>query len=128
MLSLDLNNGTNLARKDPKNDLNSEHTMGGVEKRGGRRTSPRTPLPKPGFGSPFVWYVFHPPSGVIALVFLCRGPRLSTPEAFLEGSNNLSGGCVVGVRFLPHTFPPPPPQYLGPVNRHRKLESQSLAA
>ena len=33
---------------------------GGVEKRGGWKTSRMTPLPKRGFGPPLVRYVFHP--------------------------------------------------------------------
>ena len=61
---------------------------GGVEKRGGWKTSRMTPLPKKGFWTPLVRYVFHPPSGVSALFFLYKNPRQSRPEALLEGSKS----------------------------------------
>ena len=43
---------------------------GGVEKGGGWKTSRMTPLPKRGFGTPLVRYVFHPPQ-VSVLCFSC---------------------------------------------------------
>ena len=43
---------------------------GGVEKRGGRKTSRLTPLSKRGFWTPLVRYVFHP-SRVSLLYFSC---------------------------------------------------------
>ena len=73
---------------------------GGVEKRGvGRLTSRRTPLQKQ-FWTPFRLVRFSPPSGVVALFFLYRNPRLSTPGALLEGFENLSAGCAICFVFL----------------------------
>ena len=87
---------------------------GGVEKRGGRKTSRRTPLPKRGFGPPSSGTFFPPPSGVAPLFFLYKKPKLSTPEALWEGSEIFSGGCVVW-----YVFPPPlrfaPSLYHGPI-------------
>ena len=56
---------------------------------------------------------FPPPSGVVALFFLLhRSPRLSTPEALLEGSEKLSGGWFVWYVFLP-TIRFAPPDIMG---------------
>ena len=54
------------------------------------------------------------PSGVVALSFLYRNPRLSTPGALLEGSETFSarGGCVIWCAFLPPYVLQPP--YHGP--------------
>ena len=43
---------------------------GGKRKR--EETSRMTPLPKTGFGTPIVWYVVQPPSGVAALFVLAK--------------------------------------------------------
>ena len=56
---------------------------------------------------------FPPPADVVALFCLYRSPRLSTPEAHLEGSESFSGGVRCLVRFPPpHTFCTP--RYHGP--------------
>ena len=74
--------------------------MGGG-KRGGRKTSRMTPLPKKGFGPPLVRYVFHPPSGVSALVFLYKNHDRAEQKLFWRGPN------IFGrARSLVH-FPPP---------------------
>ena len=80
---------------------------GGVEKRGGWKTSRMTPLPKRGFGPPRTLR-FPPPSGVSALFFLYKNPRQSSPEALLEGSNNFRESAFSGAFSSPHTFAPPP--------------------
>ena len=62
-----------------------------MEQRGGRKTSRRTPLPKMGFGPPFVWYIFQPPE-VSLLCFSCTEIQDSAhqklfwrgPSIFLE--------------------------------------------
>ena len=59
------------------------------------KDSQKRVLNPPSFGT------FSPASGVIALSFLYRNPRLSTPEALLEGSENYSGGCIVWYFFFP---------------------------
>ena len=46
--------------------------MGGVEKRGGRKTSRMTPRPQRGFLDPPHTVRFPPPSGVVALFFLYK--------------------------------------------------------
>ena len=78
-----------------------------MEKRGGRKTSRMTPLPKRGFGPPLVWYVFHPPQ-VSALFFLYKNPRQSGPKALLEGSKDFRESAFSG------TFPPPPLRFAPP--------------
>ena len=55
---------------------------------------------------------FPPPSSVVALFFLYKRPRLSRPEALLEGSR-IFGRARSSVRFPPPIrFAPPP--YHGP--------------
>ena len=71
---------------------------GGVEKRGGRKASRMTPLPKRGFGPPLVRYVFH-------------SPQVSTTEQnkklFWRGPN-IFGRARSLVRFPPPIrFAPP---------------------
>ena len=95
-------NGLNISRLQlfrSTSKIRGRH--GGVENRGGRKTSRTTPLPKTGFGQPFVWYVFQPPSGVFVLFFMYRNSKLSTPEALLEGSEFYSGGCAGWCIFIP---------------------------
>ena len=88
--------------------INSEDTMGGVEKRGGRKTSQMTPLPKRGFGPPPRTVRFPPLSGVSALFFLYKNPRQRGPEALLEG-RKIFGRARSLVRFPPPIrFAPPP--------------------
>ena len=84
-----------------------------MEKRGGRKTSRMTPLPKRGFVTPpLVRYVFHPPQVSVLCFFLYKNPRQSRSEALLGGSKNSRGSAFSG------TFPPPirfaPPPYHGP--------------
>ena len=93
---------------------------GGVEKRGGWKTSRMTPLPKKGFGPPS--YGFPPPSGVVALFFLYKNPRQSRPEALLEGSRISREGAFSGTFSSPHTFCTPP--YHGPREREREKERE----
>ena len=77
---------------------------GGVEKRGGWKTSRMTPLPKRGFGPPLVRYVFHLPQ-VSVLCFSCTkihnafSGTFSSPHAFCTPPYHgpMSGG--VRVRF-----------------------------
>ena len=56
---------------------------------------------------------FPPPSGVVALLFLYKNPRLSRPEALLEGSRIFHEGALSGTFSSPHTFCTPP--YHGPI-------------
>ena len=59
---------------------------GVVEKRGGRKTSPRTPLPKRVLDPPFLWYVFHPLMCCCCVFFSGKTkepkPRLFGPDIF----------------------------------------------
>ena len=91
-------------------DFRERH--GGVEKRGGWKTSRMTPLPKSGFGPPPRTVRFPPPSGVSPLFFLYKNPRESRPEALLEGSKNFRERAFSGTFSSPHTFCTPP--YHGP--------------
>ena len=76
----------------------NQRTPWGVEKRGGRKTSRMTPLSKMGFG--------HPSYGT-------KNPRLSRPEALLEGSRIFREGAFSDTFSLPpYVFAPPP--YHGP--------------
>ena len=81
---------------------------GGVEKRGGRKTSRMTPLQKRGFGPPPPRTVcFPPPSGVSALLFPYKNPRQSRTEALLEGSKNFRESAFSGTFPTPIRFAPP---------------------
>ena len=100
---------------------NSEDAIGAAEKRGGRKTSRRTPLPKLILNPPSSGTFFypHPSSGVVAAVFPVQKSKfkLSTSEALLEGSENVSGGCVVEYAVpSPHTFLHPPPYHVPKYN------------
>ena len=66
-----------------------------MEKRGGDENLTKDTPPKNGFWTPLRLARFPLPSSVDALFLLCRNPRLSTPETLLEGSEFLSGGCIV---------------------------------
>ena len=98
-----------------KNKHESEDAMGGVEKRGGRKTSRMTSLPKGGFGPPPWYSAFPPRSGVSALFFLYTNARQSRTEALLEGSKNFRESVCSGTFSSPHTFCTPP--YHGPNER-----------
>ena len=73
----------------------------GVEKRGGWKTSRMTPLPKRGFGTPLVRYVFHSPQ-MSVLCFSCtRFHDRADPEARWRGQKFFGRArCLV-------RFPPP---------------------
>ena len=98
---------------------------GGVEKRGGWKTSRMTPLPKRGFGPPLVRYVFHPSQVSVLCFFLYKNPRQSRPEALLEGSKSAFGRARSLVR-----FPPPirfcTPHIMAQVLRLRRLFRNSV--
>ena len=58
--------------------------------------------PKKGFGLPLCLSgTFSTHLSWRCSVLLVQSPRLSTPEALLEGSNNFLGGSVVRYVFLP---------------------------
>ena len=69
-----------------------------------------TPLPKGGFGSPLVWYVFHPPQ-VSVLCFSCTTEQ--TRSSF-GGVQNFRESAFSGTFSSPHTFCTPP--YHGPIS------------
>ena len=85
---------------------------GGVEKRGGWKTSRMTPLPKRGFWTPPRTVRFPPPAGVSAPFFLYKKPRQSRPDALLEVSKIFRESAFSGTFSSPHTFCTPP--YHGP--------------
>ena len=103
--SLPLALGSRLGREHPRTQFRRRH--GGVEKRGGRKTSRMTPLPKRGLGPPRT-VRFPPPAGVSALFFLYKNPRQSRPEALLEGSKTFRESAFSATFSSPHTFCPPP--------------------
>ena len=82
---------------------------GGVEKGGGWKTSRMTPLPKRAFGTPLgCRYVFHPPSGVVALFFLYKNPRQSRQQKLFWRGPEFFGRARPPVRFPPPIrFAPP---------------------
>ena len=85
---------------------------GGVEKRGGWKTSRTTPLPKRGFGPTFVRYVFHPPQ-VSVLCFSCTKIHDgSDQKLFWRGSKNFRESAFSDTFSSPHTLCTPP--YHGP--------------
>ena len=94
----------------PSESLPSQRTpWGGGKKRGLENLTNDTP-PKKGVSPRTVR--FPPPSGVVALFFLYKNPRLSRPEALLEGSRIFREGAFSGTFSSPHTFCTPP--YHGP--------------
>ena len=96
---------------------------GGVEKRGGWKTSRMTPLPKRGCGPPRT-VRFPPLSGVSALFFLYKNARQSRPEALLEGSKNFRESAFSGTFSSPHTFCTPP--YHRPKHKIRKSKEKKM--
>ena len=73
---------------------------GGVEKRGGRKTSLMTPLPKRGFGCPPVRYVFHPPQ-VSMLCSSCRNIHDRAAQKLFWRGPKIFGRARSLVRFPP---------------------------
>ena len=85
----------------------SEDAMGGVEKRGGWKTSRMTPLPKRGFGPPLVRYVFHPPH-VSVLCFSCTKIHDRADQKLFWRGPKIFGRARSLVRFPPPIrFAPP---------------------
>ena len=77
------------------------HTRhGGVEKRGGWKTSRMTPLPKRGFGPPLVRYVFHPPQ-VSVLCFSCTKIHDRADQKLFWRGPKIFGRARSLVRFPP---------------------------
>ena len=80
---------------------------GGVEKRGGWKTSRMTPLPKRGFGPPLVRYVFHPPQ-VSVLCFSCTKIHDRADQKLFWRGPKIFGRARSLVRFPPPIrFAPP---------------------
>ena len=73
---------------------------GGVEKRGGWKTSRMTPLPKRGFGPPLVRYVFHPPQ-VSVLCFFCTKIHDRADQKLFWRGPKIFGRARSLVRFPP---------------------------
>ena len=88
-----------------KSKIRGRH--GGVEKRGGWKTARMTPLPKRGFGPPFVRYVFHLPQGSV-LFFAVQKSTTEPTRSFLGGAQ-FSGEGVLWYVFLPPYVLHPPP-------------------
>ena len=79
--------------------LLSEDAMGVWKKEGGRKPHERYPSWKQVLDPPFVWYVFHPPRGLL-LCFLCTELQ-DWAHQKLFWSETFSGGCIVWCAFLP---------------------------
>ena len=80
---------------------------GGVEKRGGWKTSRMTPLPKRGFVPPLVRYVFHPPR-VSVLRFSCTKIHDRADQKLFWRGPKIFGRARSLVRFPPPIrFAPP---------------------
>ena len=80
---------------------------GGVEKRGGWKTSRMTPLPKRSFGPPLVRYVFHPPQ-VSVLCFSCTKIHDRADQKLFWRGPKIFGRARALVRFPPPIrFAPP---------------------
>ena len=81
---------------------------GGVEKRGGWKTSRMTSLPKIGFGAPLVRYVFHPPQ-VSVLCFSCTKIHDRADQKLFWRGPKIFGRARSLVRFPPpiHVADPP---------------------
>ena len=78
---------------------------GGAKERGGRKTSRRRPLPKEGFGPPFVWYVSTPlRCRCSSFSFCCTAGR-----NIFEESDNFQEGTFSGIFSSPHIVGSPPP-------------------
>ena len=77
---------------------------GGGGKRGGRKTSRRTPLPKRGFGPPsYGTFSKAPPRVLLLWFFLDKKIHDSADEKLFWKGPELSGGCALRYVF-PHTF------------------------
>ena len=86
---------------------NQRTPWGGVEKRGGWKTSRMTPLPKRGFGPPLVRYVFHPPQ-VSVLCFSCTKIHDRADQKLFWRGPKIFGRARSLVRFPPPIrFAPP---------------------
>ena len=80
---------------------------GGVEKRGGWKTSRMTPLPRRGLGPPLVRYVFHPPQ-VSVLCFSCTKIHDRVDQKLFWRGPKIFGRARSLVRFPPPIrFAPP---------------------
>ena len=97
----------------------SENAMGGVEKRGGWKTSRMTPLPKRGFGPPLVRYVFHPPH-VSVLCFSCTTIHDRGDQKLFWRGPKIFGRARSLVRF------PPPIRFAPPHITAQLLEKGSF--
>ena len=99
---------TNISQECQEGQASIQRTpWGGGKKRGEENLTNDTP-PKKGFWTPPSYGTFSPPSGVVALFFLYKNPRLSRPEAVLEGSRIFREGAFSGTFSSPHTFCTPP--------------------
>ena len=87
---------------------------GGVEKRGGRKTSRRTPLPKTGFGPPPLCLGhFLSPSGVVALLSCTENliQDSALPKLFWRGPKIFwRGSCLVLKGIFANFFGSPGPK------------------
>ena len=87
-------------QRQPLKSTKTRGRHGGVEKRGGRKTSRTTPLPKRGFGPPLVRYVFHPPQ-VSVLCFPVQKSTTEQTRSSFGGVQKFSGERVLWYVFLP---------------------------
>ena len=81
--------------------------LGGVEKRGGRKTSRMTPLPKRGFGPPS-YGTFSTPLECRCSVFPVQKSTAEQTRSSFGGVQNFSGGRVLWYVFLPPYVLHPP--------------------
>ena len=109
-----------LQRNEFRSSLRGRH--GGVEKRGGRKTSRMTPLPKRGFGPPLIREVFHPPQVSVLCFFLYKKSTTEQNRSSFGGSKNFREIALSGKFSSPHTFAPP---YHGP-NLPRRVCAAAL--
>ena len=89
----------------------SENAMGGVEKRGGWKTSRMTPLPKRGFGPPS-YGTFSTPLRCQCSVFPVQKATTEQTRSSFGGVQKFSGECV-----LWYASPPPPSVLHPPMSR-----------
>ena len=87
--------------------LFSEDAMGGWKKRGGRKTSRMTPLPKRGFGPPS-YGTFSTPLACRCFVFPVQKSTTEQTRSSFGGVQNFSGGRVLWYVFLPPYVLHPP--------------------
>ena len=96
-----------------------------MEKRGGRKTSRMTPLPKRGFGPPS-YGTFSTPLRCQCSVFpVQKSPRQSSPKALLEGSKHFRERAFSGTFSSPHTFCTPP--YHGPIETTTAMKRRKIS-